>query len=163
MNSDKVTSAVYATTTIKISLAVGKKINKIWHDATEKITDVENLTSVLTYQTLPPVYKDNLNGMGLDPDEELHKTHVVLIISIYWSEDKETERVTKLAQEAMKEIEKVAEEEGALHKWRYMNYAGSWQDPAKSYGEKALKELHATSKKYDPNGLFQKQAVGFRL
>lgn len=154
---------MYATVTIKISVDIGKKINKIWHDATEKISDVDNLTSVLTYQTLPPQFPENPNCMGLDPDLELHKSHLVLIISIYWSEAKETEPMSKLTQDAVMEIEKVSREEGALHEWKYMNYAGSWQDPVKSYGEKTLKELKDVSRKYDPKGIFQKQAVGFKL
>ncbi|TVY62882.1 Bifunctional solanapyrone synthase, partial [Lachnellula suecica] len=133
--------AAYATATIKISLAMGKKINNIWRHATETIADIENITSVLTYQTLPPTFKDNPNSMGLAPSLELHRTHLVLIMSMYWSEGKDTERVNSVTRDAMTEIEKHAEEAGALHEWKYMNYAGSWQDPLKSYGEDALREM----------------------
>jgi hypothetical protein len=53
--------------------------------------------------------------MGQDPEFGLHKTHLVLIISMYWSDGKETDRVRNLASEAMMDIEKAAEEEGVLN------------------------------------------------
>ncbi|KAJ8129084.1 hypothetical protein O1611_g4550 [Lasiodiplodia mahajangana] len=42
----------------------------------------------------------------------------------------------------------------------YMNYASEDQDVIKSYGGENKKFLQETSKKYDPEGLFQKGVPG---
>ncbi|ELR10382.1 hypothetical protein VC83_00470 [Pseudogymnoascus destructans] len=62
------------------------------------------------------------------------------------------------------EIASVASEMGLLRRFRYLNYADKQQNPISSYGPENVAQLQATSKKYDPNGLFQRQAPGgFKL
>ena len=53
---------------------------------------------------------------------------------------------------------------GLLHEFEYLNYADSSQDPIASYGADNVERLRATSRKYDPHGVFQKQVPGgFKL
>ncbi|OBT82571.1 hypothetical protein VE02_08434 [Pseudogymnoascus sp. 03VT05] len=62
------------------------------------------------------------------------------------------------------EIASVASEMGLLRRFRYLNYADKQQNPIASYGPENVAQLQATSKKYDPKGLFQRQAPGgFKL
>ncbi|OBT96984.1 hypothetical protein VE01_05554 [Pseudogymnoascus verrucosus] len=62
------------------------------------------------------------------------------------------------------EIASVASEMGLLRRFRYLNYADKQQNPIASYGPENVAQLQATSKKYDPHGLFQRQAPGgFKL
>lgn len=62
------------------------------------------------------------------------------------------------------EIESLASARGLLRRFRYLNYSNKKQNPIASYGPETVAELQATSKKYDPNGLFQRQAPGgFKL
>ena len=62
------------------------------------------------------------------------------------------------------EIASVASKKGLLRQFQYLNYADKQQNPIASYGPENVAELQATSKKYDPKGLFQRQAPGgFRL
>jgi hypothetical protein len=158
-----VLSALYVTTTIKITTAIGKKINDIWRAATLEVSDAENITSCLTYQQFPPQKKDDPNCMGIDANAELHKDHLILIISVYWHQADQTARFNKVFKDAMEKIEIAAEEENALHPYRYSNYASWWQEPPKTWGAKAIEDLAEVSRKYDPNGFFQKQVVGYRL
>jgi hypothetical protein len=45
-----------------------------------------------------------------------------------------------------------------------LNYCAEWQRPFESYGEENWQFLKEMSKKYDPEGLFQKGCVGgFKL
>jgi hypothetical protein len=138
-------------------------INDIWRAATIELSNAENITSVLTYQQFPPLKRDDPNGMGIDAAAELHKELLIVIISIYWHEADQTDRFNSVIQDAMKKIEKTAEEQHALHPFKYSNYAAWWQDPPKSWGENAMSTLKEVSRKYDPNGLFQKQVVGYTL
>ncbi|OBT69835.1 hypothetical protein VE03_00987 [Pseudogymnoascus sp. 23342-1-I1] len=62
------------------------------------------------------------------------------------------------------EIASVASEMGLLRRFQYLNYADKQQNPIASYGPENVAILQATSKKYDPKGLFQRQAPGgFKL
>jgi hypothetical protein len=150
------------TTTIKFSPAVGKKINSIWRQATNAISDSREITSVLTYQQFPPQFEDNPNGMGLNAEDALHEDHLILIISVYWHEIGDSDRITMAIQDAMGKIEAAAAEEKALHPFRYINYAAYWQQPPNSYGEEAKAAAQKVFAKYDPQGIFREQAVGFK-
>jgi hypothetical protein len=62
------------------------------------------------------------------------------------------------------EIASAASEMGLLRRFQYLNYADKQQNPIASYGPENVAALQATSKKYDPKGLFQRQAPGgFKL
>ncbi|KAH7311326.1 hypothetical protein B0I35DRAFT_481303 [Stachybotrys elegans] len=48
--------------------------------------------------------------------------------------------------------------------WVYLNYAFGTQDPIRSTGPETIKRLKAISRKYDPEGAFQKlRAAGFKI
>jgi hypothetical protein len=48
--------------------------------------------------------------------------------------------------------------------WEYLNYAHGLQDPISKYGKKNILKLQKASKKYDPDGVFQKlRHSGFKI
>lgn len=51
--------------------------------------------------------------------------------------------------------------QGLGHPYIYQNYASLEQPVFQSYGSKNLAKLRATSKKYDPNGVWQKLQPGY--
>ncbi|KIX01638.1 uncharacterized protein Z518_09364 [Rhinocladiella mackenziei CBS 650.93] len=155
--------AIFACTTFFITPTILKKINTAWRAASEGLADIDNLMSVLTYQQFPP--QRSANAMGFDPNANLHEKLVVLIISTYWAQpdaDAYT-KVKAIIKDVIDQIEEFTKQENAYHPFKYVNYAGFWQDPYKSYGPEAYERLNKVSKKYDPTGTFQKQAVGFKL
>jgi hypothetical protein len=101
--------------------------------------------------------------MGIDANAELHKEHLITIVSVYWHHTGQTDRFNKVFKDAIGKIEIAAEEENALHPYEYSNYASWWQEPPKTWGSKAIKDLAEVSRKYDPNGFFQKQVVRYKL
>lgn len=137
-------------------------MNSIWHDATLSIADCLNISSVLTYQQFPPQHKNNPNGMGVSADDELHKDHLILLFSAYWHEKQDSERIVNVVKDSIDKMEAVAVAEKAFHPFKYMNYAASWQQPATTYGQAAKEEAKKVSAKYDPQGIFWKQVVGFK-
>lgn len=57
-----------------------------------------------------------------------------------------------------------AKELGVFHPYIYMNYAWKDQRVVDGYGQEMKKFLQDVSKKYDPDGLFQKAVPGgFKL
>lgn len=61
-------------------------------------------------------------------------------------------------------MDDTAAKAGGLRRFKYLNYADPNQDVLGSYGEENLAFLRATSRKYDPHGVFQKKVPGgFKL
>jgi hypothetical protein len=140
-----------------------QKINAAWKTASQRLASIESFMSVLTYQQFPP--QRAANAFGFDPKANLQDHLVVLIISEYWSQPGTDayNKVKVVTEEVIGQIEGFAKAEKVYHPYKYVNYAGLWQNPYESVTPEAYARLKSTSKKYDPTGVFQKQAVGFKL
>lgn len=87
-----------------------------------------------------------------------------MLLTGLWRDTASNGVVEKTAQKMMKEIAEIAKAMGLLHEFQYINYADPSQDPIRSYGEENVKRLRKTSRRYDPKGVFQRQAPGgFKL
>ncbi|KAM5346655.1 hypothetical protein ACJ41O_009660 [Fusarium nematophilum] len=62
------------------------------------------------------------------------------------------------------DLEAKAKELDVWWPWKFINYAHLSQDPLSTVGDEALAKLQAASKKYDPDGVFQKlRTSGFKI
>jgi hypothetical protein len=62
------------------------------------------------------------------------------------------------------EVDEYATSLDANWNWSYLNYAHYVQDPIKGYGAANIEKLKSASKKYDPDGVFQKlRSSGFKI
>lgn len=66
----------------------------------------------------------------------------------------------KVMEEVIANHENLLKERGLYIPYQYLNYADISQDPIGGYGEEIKAKLQAASKKYDPEGVFQKQVPG---
>ncbi|KAL3441363.1 hypothetical protein BJX65DRAFT_313884 [Aspergillus insuetus] len=126
-----------------------------------------DLLSSLTFQPLPSQSKTSnstsANSLGF-PDSHKEISHVLLLISNYWSSPKHTSAIERAAQDAIMAVDKLTAAEGLGVRFRYMNYASKWQDPITAYGPDVVEGLWRVSRKYDPTGFFQvKMPGGFKL
>jgi len=72
--------------------------------------------------------------------------------------------VEETGRKMIKDIACIAEEMGLLHKFQYINYADPSQKPIASYGVENVEFLRQVSRKYDPEGVWQRQVPGgFKL
>lgn len=61
-------------------------------------------------------------------------------------------------------VEQYSRSIGAFVSYRYMNYADASQNVLASYGEENVRKMLKVSRKYDPEGIFQKRVPGgFKL
>lgn len=99
--------------------------------------------------------------LGLDPaDGPL----VSILLLFYWNKQSDDEVVLGTARGVIEAIDKDAAAKGTLVPHKYLNYAFDFQDPIGSYGQENRKKLQDASRKYDPDGLFQKGVPGgFKL
>jgi len=75
-----------------------------------------------------------------------------------------TEGFEEALMDLVKLVEGLTKEEGVFHRYKYLNFAASFQDPLGSYGGVELGRMREVARKYDPTGVFQTQVPGgFKL
>ncbi|CAG8981969.1 hypothetical protein HYALB_00004832 [Hymenoscyphus albidus] len=135
-------------------------------DPEPPIRSVENGLFSLTLQpySLSLLEKSASNGgnsLGLNTNDGPLVS--ILLMSI-WKNETDDDVVLDFMRNTIKHIKLDAEERYTLVPYVYMNYAFSHQDPIGSYGVENHERLQAASKKYDPEGLFQRPCPGgFKL
>ncbi|KAL9112574.1 MAG: hypothetical protein Q9227_003145 [Pyrenula ochraceoflavens] len=157
---------IFSTTTIKNDLATINSTHACYQEATTTIrkAKVTGLVWSLVLQPLLPewVRKGDPNPLGLH--DTIEGPLVVVSFNIHWNERRYDEIVKQVLRHTLERIEAVAAANETGHPWRYLNYCAEWQKPIESYGEENCRFLRETSRKYDPDGLFQKGCVGgFKL
>lgn len=89
---------------------------------------------------------------------------MLTLLSLYWQDPSDDERVNAGAESWLKQSDAEAANRGLKNPWIYLNYAHSSQKPIDGYREANKAKLQEVSKKYDPSGVFQKNVPGgFKL
>ena len=87
-----------------------------------------------------------------------------MLLSALWPDPASNDIVQNTARQLGAKINNRADAQHLLHAFQYLNYADPSQNPLRSYGEESFVDLLATSGKYDPKGVFQRQVPGgFKL
>jgi hypothetical protein len=150
------------TTTLKADAGILRRSLDEFYTAYEKIKDVPGLVYAATYEPYPvSLLAAGRNSLGIDPDDG---PLVLVLLYASWKEDADDERVIRETKAHLGAVVEAAKEAGKGHKYVYMNYAYPDQDPISSYGVEQKRTLQEVSKKYDPEGFFQKAFPGgFKL
>ena len=132
-----------------------------WNKSIEAFSKIEGLEAILFFEPVPQVGYQNTplgpNVLGLDQD---HGGLVVVGVAVGWTNESDDALVTQVAQQIIAEIDEQAKELGEFFDFIYLNYAMNWQNVIGSYGAENVATLQKVSKKYDPNGVFQKGVPG---
>ncbi|KAL9104450.1 MAG: hypothetical protein Q9163_000602 [Psora crenata] len=156
----------FATTTIKNDPTTLTATHAVYCDAIASIRrlNVKGLVWTLVLQPLLPdwVRKGDANPLGLH--DCTHEPLVIVSFTVKWAKRRDDESVQKMTRRAVEQIEAVAASNKTGHRYRYLNYCAEWQRPFEGYGEENWRFLQGVSRKYDPEGLFQRGCVGgFKL
>ena len=143
-----------------------KAVYDNYNSTISKIENVKGIVWSLTFQPIVPAITSKSgprggNSLGLDPsDGPLVKA---LLVS-FWSDASDDGLVNEVGAKFVDDIETIARAKGVYHNFVYLNYANKNQNPIDGYGAVSKANLQAVSKKYDPQGLFQKGVPGgFKL
>ena len=157
----------FATTTVKNDPATLTAVHKAYHDAIAPLRQmgVKGLVWTLAIQPLLPAWarKGEVNPLGLSdcPD---HESLVIVSFTVNWDERRNDDSVKATTRRAIEQMDAFAVAHRTGHPWRYLNYCGAWQRPFPGYGADNWRFLRETSRKYDPDRLFQEGCVGgFKL
>ena len=89
---------------------------------------------------------------------------MIVSFTVNWDERRDDEFIKTTTREAVERIDAAAAANKTSHRYRYLNYCAEWQRPFEGYGEENWRFLREVSRRYDPDGLFQRGCVGgFKL
>lgn len=95
--------------------------------------------------------------MGLGPDDG---DLVVCLLMVQWSNAADDEVLERTGRRLLDELYADTTRFGVANKYVFLNYAAPHQDPIASYGEGNVMRMREASRKYDPEGVFQKHVPG---
>lgn len=129
----------------------------LFNASLQAIIKTPGLVYSLTYQALPASITEKSakaggNALGLEPK---NGPQVVALLTTSWSNAADDEKVNTAVKGLFSQVESRAQALNLNNRWIYLNYAAKWQDVIGSYGSENVAKLQSTSKKYDPDGLFQ--------
>lgn len=107
--------------------------------------------------------KGDLNPLGLVKcTKDIPLVNVEFTVD--WPDSRDDEFIQMAARRAIEQLDAFAIAHETYHPWRYLNYCAEWQKPFAGYGEENWQFLKDMSRKYDPEGLFQRGCTGgFKL
>ncbi|KAF7181108.1 hypothetical protein CNMCM7691_000237 [Aspergillus felis] len=154
----------FGTTTIKNDLPTMLAARAAHEEAIASLRKVKGLIWTIAIQPFLPSWaaKGDANVLGIH--EGTDDALLILSFSVYWQRAGDDKRVYASIRETIEKIDAVATANGTDHPFRYLNYCSQWQRPLEGYGEENLRFLTEVSRKYDPDGLFQRGCTGgFKL
>ncbi|CAJ2503964.1 Uu.00g113580.m01.CDS01 [Anthostomella pinea] len=154
--------SLYMNTTVKANVATLKAATKIYSAAIEPLKSCKDILLFLTLQPYPLslLQKSTTQGgnvLGLEP--ELGPLVSILFLT-FWESKEDHEMIEGVLREALEAIDRDAKAKGTAVPFKYLNYAAGFQHPVASYGGMGVERLHAASRRFDPDGLFQKGVPG---
>ncbi|MCJ1379009.1 hypothetical protein MMC17_002108 [Xylographa soralifera] len=157
---------VFATTTIKNDPATLAAVHNAYRDAIASMrrVNVKDLVWTLVLQPLLPdwVCKGDTNPLGLNDSSA--EPLVIVSFTVNWAERQHDEFVKTTTRHVVEQIDAFAAANKTDHRYRYLNYCAEWQRPFEGYGLENWRFLQGVSRKYDPEGLFQRGCMGgFKL
>ncbi|KAI9647933.1 hypothetical protein NHQ30_004322 [Ciborinia camelliae] len=138
----------------------------IYTTSLSNITSITGLIGSLTLQPYPVSLLQKSvahggNSLGLSPSDG---PLVSILLLTTWQNKSDDETIFKTMRGTLENIKAAAVARNTSVDYVFMNYAAGFQDPISSYGAENKRKLQNVSKKYDPEGLFQKGVPGgFKL
>ncbi len=139
---------------------------KKWEETLALIKDIEGFIFSFGFHPLTKALLRNSekaggNAMAIPSSDG---PLFVLLINPIWTLPEDDKRVFSEVGHFVAELRRLAAEKGLLHRYIFTNYGYQKDDIIAGYGEDSVAQLRETSKKYDPEGIFQKSVPGgFKL
>lgn len=137
-----------------------------WQETLATIKDAEGFIFSFGFHPLTKALLTNSakaggNAMNISPaDGPLF----VILINPCWTKAQDDSRIITAVETLVAGFRQLATEKGLLHRYIFTNYAYHKDDVVAGYGQESVTKMKAVSKKYDPEGMFQKGVPGgFKL
>lgn len=146
-------------TVFQPTAAIIEEVHRLWNLTIDSIKNVPAIAYFLIFQRMPAIKPGNILGL-----EGSDTPLVLCLLSVTWTRAQDDATINNVTQALIEKIDQATKAAGLFHRFKYLNYAASFQDPIDSYGPASKAQLQAVSKKYDPEGFFQTGIPGgFKL
>ncbi|GAW20870.1 hypothetical protein ANO14919_103820 [Xylariales sp. No.14919] len=154
--------SAYMNTHIKADISMLLIGADIFKAAIEPIKPCDGLICSYTLQPYPVSLLNSSaskggNSLGLDPSLG---PIVSIALLMYWKSAHDDEKVLGAFRAAIEQIDEKAKTNEQAINFKFMNYSFNFQDPVGSYGPENTRRLQEASRKFDPEGVFQKGLPG---
>ncbi|CAJ2512827.1 Uu.00g009460.m01.CDS01 [Anthostomella pinea] len=150
-----------ATTTFVVTEAMIRATFDAFNASLALVQDVKGVMWAMNIEPLPPqIYTRggaDKNALGLSDQAG---SLGVCLISPSWTDAAQDEQVYSAARSLMADVEAKAKDLGLYNPYIYLDYAASWQEVIKGYGEENVKKLQTLRARVDPHGVFTRQVTG---
>ncbi|KAI9155658.1 FAD-dependent monooxygenase CTB5 [Paramyrothecium foliicola] len=152
----------YLNTTVKADVATLTAAYEAYTAALGPLKALNGLTTSLTLQAYPKSLLKKTaerggNSLGIDAKDG---PLMSILLLTFWQDKEDDAKIHDTFKGVIETIDQDAAKRGTSSSFKYLNYAAPFQDPISSYGEENKAKLQAVSKKFDPEGLFQKGVPG---
>jgi hypothetical protein len=152
------------STTYYVDLPLLRQSLQLYETSCDKVRNCAGIVWSLTFQTIPPtvISKSPFLQAVISTLPESPTTIIIAQITGTWKNDEDTTAVEAAAVQFIEDVEKLTKAENMQTGYTYLNYAHEGQ---KVFGEgRRLEELRSVSRRYDPDGIFQRCVPGgFKL
>lgn len=128
---------------------------KIWENGTRAVSDVPGI--FIEFLTQPQAVTNGTNLFGLTAGKT---DYAIMLMTASFNNEADDEKVRGAILDIVRAQKGLLRRGGYLIDFVYMNYADGSQEVYKSWGASNVAKMQAVSKKYDPQGIFQKKVPG---
>ena len=157
---------IYLTTTIKSNTDLMNAITSKFNGSLESLKSIDGIVYSLSFQPVTTALITNSlahgpNSFGLDPNTG---SLINILILATWAKKRDDSRIENAGLAFIKQIDELAASRNLSVPFKLLTYAYPGEDVIGGYGQASVEVLKAVSKKYDPEGFFQKAVPGgFKL
>jgi hypothetical protein len=128
---------------------------RIWEKGVSKIANVDGI--FVEFLVQPHPVTNGTNMFGLTPERT---DDVMIDMTAAYAKKADDVLVQRVIKDIVNKQRALLKSHGYMIDFIYLNYADISQKVLQSWGKDNIAKLRAASKKYDPNGVFQKQVPG---
>ncbi|KAI1259890.1 hypothetical protein F5Y18DRAFT_432862 [Xylariaceae sp. FL1019] len=131
--------------------------------------DLGHVATLHTPATSPPGTLSKSSPRSVAKSWELPRPRLVdrscvCTLLTYWADEKDDKLIYDMMKSTVERVRSMTVEHQTALDFIYLNYAADFQDPIGSHGAENKEKLQDVSRRYDPEGLFQKRVPGgFKL
>ena len=139
-----------------------RDVQGIWQETLDKVKHLEGVEwSFVLHPVVPAAMHEGHvrggNALGLS---ECTEPMIIVLLVGTWDHAQDDTLGYQVGWEALDKITERSKQLGVFNPYIYMNYAWKDQRVIDGYGTNVKEWLRGVSKKYDPNGLFQRAVPG---
>ena len=165
LNSPPGRRALFVTFTFASDRAIQEQTFNIANSTLQPIKLAAGLVYSVSFQPIVTAITSKSgpggNSLGLGPEDG---NLVNVLLTVQWQLPTDDAAVEAAAASFISQASQNAKNAGKFNEYLYLNYAAKYQKPIASYNTTNVAKLMATSKKYDPDQIFQLGVPGgFKL